>query len=124
MTGKIKDATDDLGTIGRAGVIRILAGVILVLAVLLVWQQVRFTDRFTGTQGTELENRVNVRIESVRDEAALRFYAHEKWGRDWITVHQKVPHGNVAEQLEEISDRQLEILQRLSSIEAKQRSGG
>jgi hypothetical protein len=120
---RIKTAVEDLSQLGHIGIIRALVGVIVVLAALIVFREVqhergvlKMTDRWTGTDQKAYELVVNRRF----DKLETAFDAHVIWGREWIGAHEQVPHGSVGEQLKEISDRQTEILQRLSRIEAKQ----
>ncbi len=49
LTDKIRGIANDLSTLGKIGIVRALTGTIVVLGCLLVYQQVRFSDRWTKT---------------------------------------------------------------------------
>ena len=87
LTEKIRGTAADLAYLGsRAGERATLLGVIIVMAVMLVWNNYRFTDRWTATQA----------------RAAQVVHADEHSGL-----------------LEKINRNNVEILQRLSRMEAK-----
>ena len=69
MSKSISELEDDLRTIGKyaRGTKRTLLGVIVLLCSLLMWQQAKFSDRFTMTQHQEYvkqhDNNVDVLLE-------------------------------------------------------------